>query len=179
MRRLLAVAAIIVAGCNDQDAQGGSVSPVAMTEEAVGHYCQMNVLDHDGPKAQVHLEGNEHPIWFVQIRDAFAFDRMPEQSARVAAVFVNDMGASGSTWANPGIGNWIPAAKAHYVTGSSKRGGMGAPDFIPFARHEDAAAFQQKHGGEVIAYGEITDAIVLAPVEVDLRPAGGEQGGGS
>ncbi|WP_409998019.1 nitrous oxide reductase accessory protein NosL, partial [Escherichia coli] len=25
-----------------------------MTEEALGHYCQMNLTEHPGPKAQVH-----------------------------------------------------------------------------------------------------------------------------
>jgi nitrous oxide reductase accessory protein NosL len=28
-----------------------------MTEEAVGHFCQMELLEHPGPKAQAHLDG--------------------------------------------------------------------------------------------------------------------------
>lgn len=158
---------LLVAGCSEQEPVG-VVSPMTMNEEAVGHYCQMNVLDHDGPKAQVHLEGVRFPIWFVQIRDAFAFERMPEQSEPIVAIYVNDMGAPDAKWEAPGDDNWIRAADAFYVVDSEKRGGMSAPDFIPFAHREDARAFTLTHGGSVIAYDEITDAAVLTPVDVEL-----------
>ena len=159
--------AFALAGCNEQET-ASQVSPVTMTHEAVGHYCQMNVLDHEGPKAQVHLEGTQFPIWFVQIRDAFAFERMPEQSARIAAIYVNDMGAPGATWNAPGKDNWIKATDAIYVVGSNRRGGMGAPDLIPFANEKDALVFVQLHGGSAIPFAEIKDSDVLAPVEVEL-----------
>lgn len=167
MKRLVVLLALLIAGCGEDEAVV-SVSPVQMSADAVGHYCQMNVLAHEGPKAQVHLRGNDQPLWFVQIRDAFAFDRMPEQPADVAAIFVSDMGAPGATWDSPGADNWIPAASAFYVVGSAMRGGMGAPDFIPFGSREAAQAFASRHGGTVVAYAGITDEAVLAPVDVEL-----------
>lgn len=177
MKRFAVLLLLLAGACSDEQTTA-AVEPVTMSAEALGHYCQMNVLEHDGPKAQVHLAGNPHPIWFVQIRDAFAFDRMPEQDADVAAIFVNDMGASDATWVMPGADNWIPAATAVYVIGSDRRGGMGVPDFIPFAETETARQFAARHGGEVVTFDAITDEVVLAPVEIDLDPEAGDRSSG-
>lgn len=171
MIRLAALCLLLLAGCNNAEKQA-AIEPAELTEEALGHYCQMYVLEHSGPKAQVHLAGQDTPIWFVQIRDAFAFDRMPEQDAKVAAIFVNDMGARGAAWDDPGSDNWIAASEAVYVTGSRKLGGMGAPDFIPFGDRQAAMRFADLQGGTVVTYDEIDDAAVLSPVEVDLEAAG-------
>jgi len=157
--------------------------PVTLTGEATGHYCQMIVLNHPGPKAQVHLAGNQQPLWFTQIRDAIAFERLPEETAEIAAIFVSDMGAAAS-WGNPGTDNWIDARTAHYVIGSSRRGGMGAPELVPFALRQKADAFAGRHGGTVIDFSAITDEMVLAPVDVDPQsldtsnPGGAHQPGG-
>jgi copper chaperone NosL len=177
MTRIICLLLLLVAGCSDQDSGGGTASPVTLNSEALGHYCQMNVMDHDGPKAQVHLAGNQHPIWFVQVRDALAFDRMPEQSAQVAAIFVNDMGAPGADWEQPGADNWILASNAYYVVGSDRRGGMGASEFIPFSEQSAALRFSKLYGGKVIHFTELADEAVLAPEDVELpsvtRPVAG------
>ena len=39
--------------------------PIALTREANGHYCGMIVVDHPGPKAQVHEKGRDKPRWFL------------------------------------------------------------------------------------------------------------------
>jgi copper chaperone NosL len=140
--------------------------PAELTGEAIGHYCQMIVIDHAGPKAQVHLVGQAEPLWFTQIRDAIAFQRSPEETADVAAFFVNDMGAAAS-WEQPGTDNWIDARVAHYVIGSNRRGGMGAPELVPFSSRDRADDFAGRHGGKVFGFAAITDAMVLSPVDVD------------
>jgi copper chaperone NosL len=167
MMRLLSLIpiAVLLAACSDE-APIAVPQPITMTPDAVGHYCQMNVLDHDGPKAQVHLAGIGEPLWFSQVRDAFVFDRLPEETAEVAVIYVNDMGAAPS-WEDPGVDNWIAADKALYVVGSSRRGGMGAPEFMPFADATAANRFAAAYGGEVVAYADITDEAVLAPVDVE------------
>lgn len=184
MRNLVlsCLAAIVVAGCSPQQAVVVA-EPVTLTGEAIGHYCQMIVLNHPGPKAQVHLTGNRQPLWFTQIRDAMAFERLPEETAEIAAIFVSDMGAAAS-WDNPGTDNWIDARNAHYVVDSDRRGGMGAPELVPFALRQKADAFAGRHGGTVIDYSAITDEMVLAPVDVDPQsqengnPGGADQHGG-
>lgn len=161
----LVMTAALLAACSEEKIVAVP-DPIVMSEEAVGHYCQMIVLEHAGPKAQVHLADIDAPLWFSQIRDAFVFDRLPEETSDVAAIYVNDMGAAAS-WEEPGAENWIAATTAIYVVDSDRRGGMGAPEFVPFSDEAAAQAFVASHGGKVIAYDEITDAMVLEPVEVE------------
>lgn len=150
-------------GCNENTA-AEPPAPVAMTEDALGHYCQMALSEHPGPKAQVHLEGMDAPLFFSQVRDAVAYQRMPEQTHRILAIYVSDMTAAPS-WENPGIDNWIAASAAYFVVGSKMGGGMGAPELIPFSAMADAYAHAARHGGQVLRLEEIGDGDVLAPVE--------------
>ena len=114
--------------------------------------------------------GNDYgyeTIFERQVRDALAYQRMPEQASAISVIYVNDMGAA-SSWEQPGATNWIKATEAHYVIGSSRRGGMGAPELVPFRARAAADTFASEHGGRVIGYGEITDEMVLSPVEIEL-----------
>ncbi|AOF92624.1 nitrous oxide reductase accessory protein NosL [Sinorhizobium sp. RAC02] len=166
LRPVLLVAMLaLLSACKEDVAH--NTTPQDMTPETLGHHCQMNLLEHPGPKAQVFLEGNPAPLFFSQVRDAIAYMRGPEQVAPILAVYVNDMGTAGATWDRPGDGNWIAADLAFYVVGSARRGGMGAPETVPFFNREGAAAFAQAEGGHVLALSDITDAMVLTPVETD------------
>lgn len=160
---LIILAALAVTACKDDVAQ--KPDPVSLTVEAVGHYCQMDLLEHPGPKAQVHLEGLPNPLFFSQVRDAIAYQRMPEQSHAITAIYVNDMAVAPS-WENPGADNWIDAATAHYVIGSDAAGGMDAPELVPFLRADDAAVFAVERGGQVLKLAEVADADVLSAVPV-------------
>lgn len=164
MRSLwLPIVACALAGCQE-GAPDDLPLPIALTEEAAGHFCQMNILEHPGPKGQVHLDTFEHPLWFSQVRDAIAFDRMPESIGRIEVIYVHDMGAA-DTWENPGDANWIDIKEAVFVLGSSKMGGMGVPELVPFAQVADAEEFIARHGGSILAYEAVTADMVLAPVE--------------
>ncbi len=155
----------LLAACREDAA---APDPVAMTEDAVGHFCQMNLTEHPGPKAQVHLEGLPGaPLFFSQVRDAIAYQRMPEQSHAITAIYVQDVGAMPS-WEKPGVGHWIAAEDAYFVLGSNRTGGMGAPETVPFADADAAQAFADAHGGEVMRLAEVPDAAVLAPMTAPL-----------
>lgn len=171
----LALALILALGaCKDEVIQ--DLSPVAMTEETLGHYCQMNLLEHPGPKAQVHLAGLPGmPLFFSQVRDAIAYARAPEQMAPILAIYVSDMGAPGSSWDLPFDGNWIAAETAHFVLGSGREGGMGAPEAVPFASLDAARAFAAAEGGTVLSLAQIPDDAVLAPLE-SLAPDDDDEG---
>ncbi|MEW9612607.1 nitrous oxide reductase accessory protein NosL [Shinella sp. S4-D37] len=166
---LLVAALVLLSACREEAVQ--STVPQDMTPETLGHYCQMNLLEHPGPKAQVFLEGNAAPLFFSQVRDAIAYMRGPEQVAPILAVYVTDMGRAGATWDRPGDGNWVVADEAFYVLGSARAGGMGAPEAVPFSSRERAEDFALAEGGRVLTLADITDDMVLAPVE-----AGAEQG---
>lgn len=155
---------LTLSACKEEIAQ--DVSPVALTANAIDHYCQMNLVEHAGPKGQVHLEGlPAAPLFFSQVRDLVAYARMPEQDHRILALWVNDMGAAGASWDQPGAANWIDAKTAYYVIGSGMEGGMGADELVPFADPARANAFAGEHGGQVISYDDIPLDAVLPPDE--------------
>jgi copper chaperone NosL len=159
----IAIVAITASACSEQEAKVDTPLPVALTEESVGHYCNMTILEHTGPKAQIHLADNPHPIWFSQVRDGIAFIRSPEEHYEAVAVYVNDMGKA-AEWDFPGADTWIDAKEAWFVIGSRKTGGMGTPEVIPFSEEQSASAFAASNGGEVVRLADIPDTYVLGPV---------------
>ncbi|MGR3781713.1 MAG: nitrous oxide reductase accessory protein NosL [Albimonas sp.] len=165
--RLLLPLLLLLTACGEETAP--LPPPVPITAETAGHYCQMGLLEHEGPKGQAHLAGLPTPLFFAQVRDLLAYLRSPEQSHAVAVAYVQDM--TGATWAEPGP--WIRADAAVYVLGAGLRGGMGAAELVPFATAEAAGRFAAEQGGEVRGFAAIAAADVLAP---DAAPAGAAAG---
>jgi copper chaperone NosL len=135
-------------------------APRALTAEAVGHYCGMNLLEHKGPKGQIILAGWSEPIWFSSARDAFSFTMLPEETKDIRAIYVSDM-AKALSWDDPGANNWVDAHKAFFVIGSSMQGGMGAPETVPFSNRAAAEKFAGEHGGRVVSFDEVPKGYVL------------------
>jgi copper chaperone NosL len=162
MKRALALV-LLLAACQEDVAQ--NTDPLPLTPETLGHFCQMNLLEHEGPKGQVHLEGLPGaPLFFSQVSDLVTYLRLPEQSHTVLAIHVSDMGADGATWANPGAANWTDATTAHFVVGADVLGGMGAPEVVPFADPVEAEAFAAANGGIVMGLDDIPDSAIAAPI---------------
>lgn len=153
---LVLLASVVLAGCKEETAE---ILPVAMTDEALGHYCQMFVADHPGPKAQIHLKGQAAPLWFAQVSDAVAYLHDPERDAEITGIFVSDMGRAES-WAIPGAENWLAAEAASLVIESDQPGGMGVPEAIPFDNRAAALAFVATHGGRVVTWGDVPESYV-------------------
>ena len=164
MKRLL-LTLMLLAACKSEEA--AAPDPVTMTADALGHFCQMQLISHPGPKAQIHLKGLADPIFFSQVRDALAYVKGPERDADLVAFFVSDMGAAPS-WEDPGIDNWVDATKARFVVGADVRGGMGAPEIVPFSDQAAAVTFADENGGAPMSLSEIPAETVLAPVDIVL-----------
>lgn len=163
MKRGFLVLVLMIAACRE-DLAVVAPSPVAMSGEALGHFCQMALSDMGGPKAQVHFEGMPDPIFFAQVRDGVAFLKEPEKMMEISAFYVSDMSHAPS-WDAPGAENWTNAWDAFYVVGAAVSGGMGAPELAPFSRHADALAFAADHGGVVMQLADIPVDAVLGAVE--------------
>ena len=158
MKRLI-LALLLLSACKEEAA---TPPPVAMTDASTGYFCQMDLLGHPGPKAQIHLATYPGaPLFFSQVRDAVAYLRMPEQIDTVTATYVSDMGAAPS-WTDPGATNWVMAGTAVYVVGSDMKGGMDAPEVVPFADPAKARAFAALHGGKVLALQDIPDSALTS-----------------
>lgn len=156
--RGLVLACLLLAAC-DEPEQVDKPTPQVLTRDAIGHYCQMIVADHKGPKAQIFLTDREAPVWFSSVRDAIAYTLLPEEPKNIAAVYVTDMAKA--SWDAPEPDTWIDAEAAHFVIESERRGGMGALEVVPFSDAAEAEIFTQKHGGRVVSYGEIPSDYIL------------------
>ncbi|WP_368642194.1 nitrous oxide reductase accessory protein NosL [Castellaniella ginsengisoli] len=171
-----AALALLLAGCGgQQDVSSTPPSPVAMTDEAVGHYCGMNLYEHIGPKGQILLRDRDVPVWFSTIREVFAYTILPEEPKTIIAIYVQDMGRADAD-GNPPADAWIDARTAHYLIESGTVGGMGAPDALPFSRLEDARVYAGRHGGRIVGFKDMPEDYVLRAPELtfgtDRDPAG-------
>jgi len=164
MKRALIVA-LLLAACRDEGTS--RPDPIAMTDQSVGYFCQMNVLEHGGPKGQIALDGLPgKPLFFSQVTDTVAYLRMPEQNYKILATYVSDMGAAQS-WSQPGAENWMRIDKAIFVVGSDQMGGMDQPEFVPFSDPAKAADFIAHHGGKTMTLSELPDASSQGPADGD------------
>ena len=166
MKILIALAVLTLFGACRDDVARNIPDPQTLDDNAAGYYCQMVIMEHDGPKAQLFLAGYPAPLWFSQVRDGLAYLKSPEQEGEVLVLYVNDMGKAIS-YAEPGVNNWIKAKDAFFVVGSDAVGGMGAPELVPFGTQEQARDFAAEHGGEVMKLEDIPAATVLSPVDFD------------
>lgn len=144
----LMLLAALLAGCGDGGESATAPPAVEPTREAMTYYGGMILVDHPGPKAQIHLASRDKPLWFPQVRNAVAFTMSPEEPDDITAIYVTDM-AVADGWASPQ--QWIPADEAVYVIDSECRGGMGALEAVPFSQREAAQAFIELHGGKLVA----------------------------
>lgn len=153
--------------------------PEALTAEAIGKFCGMNVLEHAGPKGQIILKTALDPIWFSSARDAIAFTMLPDEPRDILAVYVSDM-AKTDNWEQPGADNWVEARDAFFVINSRKRGGMGANEAVPFSSREAAEGFKASNGGDIVIFKDVPAEYVLGSDEAPDMPepqAGGASHG--
>jgi copper chaperone NosL len=143
------------------------------------HLAATRRVEHPGPKAQIFLAGRVDPLWFTQVRDAIAFTRLPAEPRDISAIWVNDMGRA-TNWEAPEAGAWADAREAWFVIASSRAGGMGAAEAVPFGTEPPARAFAAAHGGRVVRLAEIPDDYVLGwTPPLDDAPQPGQPDGAS
>jgi nitrous oxide reductase accessory protein NosL len=132
----------------------------------------MIVGEHFGPNGQIFYEshspdGHENPAWFhTLVQGLFPYyfaHRQRDWTAEV--VYVTDYSTvdyelttrDGETYisTHTAAASFERAPDVRYVAGSSIRGGMGT-DLIPFSDDSDLEAFREEHGGDVVAFSDIT-----------------------
>lgn len=163
MRRVVIACALLasvaLAGCGQRQVAAIPL-PHRMTEDAIGHYCGMNLLEHPGPKGQIFAASLIEPVWFSSARDTIAFTMLPDEPKDIQAIYVSDMGKAPS-WDKPGAENWIDARKALFVIGSRARGGMGGDEAVPFSEHGAAEKFVAQNGGRIVDFADVPRDYIL------------------
>lgn len=157
----LAAAFLVLAACSP-DETASRPKPLEPDANAIAYFCHMSLPEHEGPKGQLFLRGQDKPIWFASIHEVFTYLEIElTQPHDLLAVYVNDM-AQG-TWERPAPGAWLEAEKAVYVIGSSMTGSMGGQEAVPFSGREAAAAFVKEFGGEIVDFAAARKALAVEP----------------
>ncbi len=150
------LASLALAACSGEDpAQATAVAPVHFDRGDECHVCGMAITRFPGPKGEAITEKDQQVRKFCSTRDMFAWLLQPENVNRAHTLYVHDMAQT--DWHSPDDTRLIDARAAYYVSGSARTGAMG-PTLASFAQEADAHAFAQAHGGQVLAFSEITMA---------------------
>jgi copper chaperone NosL len=123
--------------------------------------CGMYLDGSPGPRAEAWVAGRARPLVFDSTRDFFAYVVQPENQARLQEMFVQD--SARLDWETPSHAavSFIDARTASYVAWQPLPGSMG-PTLAPFATRAAAVAFARAHGGAVLAFDDVTPALVSA-----------------
>lgn len=149
-----ALAAMTLTACSGNEEQiTAKPAPVNFATGDECHVCGMVITNFPGPKGEAITEKDQHVRKFCSTRDMFAWTLQPENVNRDHTLYVHDMAQT--EWENPNDTALIDAREAFYVVGSGRKGAMG-PTLASFANQTDADGFAAEHGGEVLAYSDIT-----------------------
>jgi len=142
-------------GCGEKEEVQQSLEPVAFHDSDECHVCSMIITDFPGPKGQaVEKRGVKK---FCSTAEMLGWWLQPENRLLDAKLYVHDMGRS--VWEKPDDGHLIDATSAYYVVGTSLKGAMGA-SLASFAEEQDAKALAGMHGGRVLRFEEIDQALL-------------------
>lgn len=170
---LLAGALVGTAGCGSG---GEAPEPVALDDGQNCDQCGMVVEQHPGPVGQTYYEGDrpdgrDGPAWFCSSVCAYRyrFDATDRDWTPVVTYLTDYSGveytiegeARQFISAHLGAGDFAPEDALELVVESDVEGAMG-PALIPFADGEDARAFADEHGGDVIDASEVSRTLLDA-----------------
>lgn len=154
------IVSVFLVACGSEDTVAVKPDPLPITADAVGHFCSMDLIEHDGPKGQIFVKDREDPLWFSTIRQVLAYVILPDSPKGLDAIYVTDM-AIVKNMRQPEQDSWMDAREAYFVTESRAAGGMGAEDPLPFSDLDKAKQFAEQYGGKILTFKEIPEDYIL------------------
>lgn len=155
---LLLAVATMLAACGPAGT-AALPAPQEPSDQSVAYFCHMNLTEHEGPRGQAFLRGQDKPYWFASPGEAFTFLQTEVMSGELLALYVNDMGQG--SWEQPAPGAWVEIHKASFVLESSRTAAMGGPEAVPFADKSAAEAFAKQYGGHVVNFEDAAKALAV------------------
>lgn len=151
--------------------------PISLDAGQACDFCGMIIQDHPGPVGQTYYRDNvpegradDQPAWFcsnICLFD-FYFERR-QQGWEPLVHYTTDYSAVDyevkeeqerlTLTAHPEAENFANGEDTTVVVDSEVEGAMG-PSLVPFTDDEDATAFQDEYGGDVLAFGDISQQLV-------------------
>ena len=88
---LLTLVSLVSCGKSDNTAMPPAQE---LTRDAIGYYCMMTVVEHQGPKGQIILRDMQEPLWFTSVRDTLSFTGLARRKDWFSGLIdVSDHGA--------------------------------------------------------------------------------------
>lgn len=151
--------------------------PISLDAGQSCDFCGMVIQDHYGPVGQTYYRDNvpegradDQPAWFcsnVCLFD-FYFERR-QQGWEPLVHYTTDYSAVDyevkeeqerlTLTAHPEAENFVNGEDTTVVVDSEVEGAMG-PSLVPFTDDEDATAFQEEYGGDVLGFGDVSQQLV-------------------
>jgi len=163
-----------LAGCLGGKTDAPATDPVALTGTKQCEVCGMIIEQHPGPTAQFFYGGggpdHEGPAWFCSAWEGFQYDFQADDRGWTSeGGYVTDYSTVDYEVSTDGGEQFIsahlepaafsPVDDVVYVVDSGVKGAMG-DDLVPFGEREDADAFAEKYGGEVVGYDAVTPELI-------------------
>lgn len=171
-------AAFGVSGCLDGGGDGETRQPIALDGGQSCDVCGMVIPDQPGPVGEIYYseggpeERGDDPAWFCST--VCTFDYLHQGEGRgwsTEARYVTDYsdvdyevyeeGGSSYLSAHLEAESFTAAGDTVLVADSSVLGSMGS-SLIPFGDREDAEEFQGEHGGDLVAFDDVTRELVAS-----------------
>lgn len=163
MHALLALlSGLLLTACGESAQQAQALGPVAFHPSDECHVCGMVIGDFPGPKGQAVERGAVKK--FCSTAELLGWWLQPENRHLAAKLYVHDMGRS--AWDKPDDQRLIDATSAYYVAGTRLEGAMGVP-LASFADEQAARKLAAIHGGRVLRFAEIDQAVLQQDVAMD------------
>lgn len=156
----LAGAAIgLLSACGQRTHTGPAPTPVEFGDDTLCILDGLRLIDHPGPKAQIHWVGRDEPDFYCDTVEMFhLFLATQHRDTRIRALYVQDM--SQADWYAP-RGEWMDARAALYVQGSSRMTAMGTT-LASFSEASAADSFVREFGGQILRFADVdADMVVL------------------
>ena len=157
--RALCISGLLLLAACGPSGTAALPTPQEPTDQSIAYFCHMNLTEHDGPKGQAFLRGQDKPYWFASPGEAFTFLQTEVVGGELLVLYVNDM--SQGSWEHPAPGAWIEIHKATFVLDSSRTAAMGGPEPVPFASKAAAEAFAKQYGGRVVDFEAAAKALAV------------------
>lgn len=168
--------AVGLAGCiGGGDGDGAAPEPITLDQDDSCELCGMVIPNHPGPAAQIFYadqqpSGHDNPARFCSIWEAFQYDfERLDRGWEREAFYVTDYsgvdyeiiedGGDLLLSSHPAAEHFVDATETTMVVGSDVKGAMGR-DLVPFTAEDDATAFQEEYGGDVMGFDEVSPSVI-------------------
>ncbi|WP_440617345.1 nitrous oxide reductase accessory protein NosL [Cysteiniphilum sp. 6C5] len=149
--------AAALSGCGRQS----ETQPQDLTKADICSLCGMVILNYSGPHVQIVWKDGKH-TFYCDLFEAMSIILNKPDRERMAAIYVQNF--DDKAWASYDD-EWMLVKDLYFVIDSKQRSAMGI-SYVPFKSLNNAKIFEQKHGGKLVQFKDITQQVVQNSIDL-------------